>query len=645
MAIAFVQGNSGTANASSIVVAFPGNVTAGNLIVAIIMPGVIGATYTSVKDSLGNGPSGSFKLAGTTSLIQIYYAWNIAGGADTVTFTAPGPDNFNRAFILEYSGVMSAGDPLDGYSGNSQSLQTLLTSGNITTTVAGDLLVAGFQTGSGGAGGSTHGMTVREDPISGVVVAKDTIVLGAAGSYAAQSDAASDGSQFSVAAAFKPPTSGPVYSVRRGVFDALEIPQSWFDDQWQTNGRYADELLDRGGPVVVSVVGQATEAATLKVSRPLVAGVAAAAAMADPLSVKRAFNIPTIGGVASMGLISAKIARALFLAAHPSATMAEAIKAARPLLTAFGGAASVSGSTKVARPLATGVAARATLVDALARLRPLSMGVSGSGALTDSTAIHRAVALSADGEALVVASLSVSGAGGVDLAVAIHGAASVGFTWMCKRPLGLSVAGRTIVGLQAFTRAVGFLTTITGDADLATELVRQVPLSALVEAFAGIDWDLDVEAPAKFSFVTITAKVVATAAIALSTVAKAALVQAPQTTALVQGIAVAFPTLDSAPVAETTLTFKGPMNVGSASNFSCTVKDANGALATPGAVTCEVHLPDGSIASVSVTNPSTGLYAATFLWPQSGVSVVRFTGTSPFPFIQESVFNISANRF
>lgn len=57
------------------------------------------------------------------------------------------------------------------------------------------------------------------------------------------------------------------------------------------------------------------------------------------------------------------------------------------------------------------------------------------------------------------------------------------------------------------------------------------------------------------------------------------------------------------------------------------VKDGSGALANAGAVTLTVTLPDGTTASPSVTNPSTGNYTAAYTPTISGRHVVQWVAT------------------
>ena len=58
-----------------------------------------------------------------------------------------------------------------------------------------------------------------------------------------------------------------------------------------------------------------------------------------------------------------------------------------------------------------------------------------------------------------------------------------------------------------------------------------------------------------------------------------------------------------------------------------TITDSTGANANASAVTCTVYLPDGTSASVSVTNPSTGLYNADYVPSQVGRHAVKWVAT------------------
>ena len=71
-----------------------------------------------------------------------------------------------------------------------------------------------------------------------------------------------------------------------------------------------------------------------------------------------------------------------------------------------------------------------------------------------------------------------------------------------------------------------------------------------------------------------------------------------------------------------------------------TITDSSGAVANAGAVTCTVYLPDGTSASVSVTNPSTGLYSADYVPSQVGRHAVKWVATGTNASAYSDEFNV-----
>lgn len=136
--ISFVQVAAATPQTSTatVTVAFPGTQKAGDLNVVVVGWNDTTATVQTVTDSAKNtytlaiGPT-----SGTGIRQSIYYAANIAGGANTVTVTfaqaAAAPD----IRILEYQGVKAL-DVTAGASGSS----TAASSGSATTTTANELI-------------------------------------------------------------------------------------------------------------------------------------------------------------------------------------------------------------------------------------------------------------------------------------------------------------------------------------------------------------------------------------------------------------------------------------------------------------------------------------------------------------------------
>ena len=71
-----------------------------------------------------------------------------------------------------------------------------------------------------------------------------------------------------------------------------------------------------------------------------------------------------------------------------------------------------------------------------------------------------------------------------------------------------------------------------------------------------------------------------------------------------------------------------------------TITDSTGANANASAVTCTVYLPDGTSASVSVTNPSTGLYNADYVPSQVGRHAVKWVATGTNASAYSDVFEV-----
>jgi len=139
--------------------AFPANNIAGNWIGVVIRAGRSGQVLT-VSDTRRNTYRQAVQLNQTLDApngetLAIYYAENIAGGANTITVTESLTNNTLRFAILEYSGV-AASNSLDVTSA-AQGSGTTLNSGTATTTVGGDLILglvatANGQTFTGGSG-------------------------------------------------------------------------------------------------------------------------------------------------------------------------------------------------------------------------------------------------------------------------------------------------------------------------------------------------------------------------------------------------------------------------------------------------------------------------------------------------------------
>jgi hypothetical protein len=143
--IALVQHTSKDAGTtSSSTVAFSANNAAGNFIAVVIRAGKSGQAF-SVSDSRGNiyKQAIQFSMTVDAETVGIFYAENIAGGANTITVSDTILGTMRFA-IFEYSGVATSNslDVTIAAQGTSASPGT----GNVTTASSGDLLLGAIVT-------------------------------------------------------------------------------------------------------------------------------------------------------------------------------------------------------------------------------------------------------------------------------------------------------------------------------------------------------------------------------------------------------------------------------------------------------------------------------------------------------------------
>jgi hypothetical protein len=158
--------------ASTFSLSFPNNTIAGDVLL-VGLDFTTAATLSSLTDSQGN----NFTEVGTQltspggARSRLYYARNIVGGADTVKVVLSAKSSYIEVYLSEYYGMNSL-SPLEagaGAVGNAG----LATSGNATTTIAGDVIY-GFcigdiacTVGSGFAARSTFDGNLVEDMLAG----------------------------------------------------------------------------------------------------------------------------------------------------------------------------------------------------------------------------------------------------------------------------------------------------------------------------------------------------------------------------------------------------------------------------------------------------------------------------------------------
>ena len=182
MAIARVQ-DTGAVNNS---VAFAGNNTAGNLLVACIQAF---ANITAVSDTAGNTWVKAVDLdeAGAPLYGDIWYVKNCAGGANTVSFTESA-GFFRQIWVGEYSGIDTTA-PLDKTVAalGSAAVHTAFDSGaTATTSQADELLVGMVCDGNGNSATWTQPSTEQWDDSSARHMSVADEIVSATGTYHAQ---------------------------------------------------------------------------------------------------------------------------------------------------------------------------------------------------------------------------------------------------------------------------------------------------------------------------------------------------------------------------------------------------------------------------------------------------------------------------
>jgi hypothetical protein len=197
----------GTTTSASL--AFNSSNTAGNFIAVAIRAGGPSQAFT-VTDSSGNSYQQAISVNnGSDDTLAIYYAQNIAGGANTVTVSdaLPGAMRFS---ILEYAGV-AASNALD-VTAAAQGNGTNPSSGGVATRANGDLLLGAIATtdAQGFAAGSGHTIedSVPAAPVT-TLIAEDGVQTAAGPTSAAATLLASD-NWAAALAAFRNATSGNI---------------------------------------------------------------------------------------------------------------------------------------------------------------------------------------------------------------------------------------------------------------------------------------------------------------------------------------------------------------------------------------------------------------------------------------------------
>lgn len=184
--------------------AFPANNTAGNWIAVCIRAGKAGQVI-SVSDSRGNTYHQAvlFNMTVDSDTLGVFYAENIAGGANTITVSDTISTGTLRFAIFEYSGIASS-NSLDG-SAAAQGVSPAPNSGNVPTTANGDLVLGTILTANPATFTAGSGFlieaTAPAEPNSKVMV--EDGVQSLAGPVSAAASLASSDSWGAAIAAFK----------------------------------------------------------------------------------------------------------------------------------------------------------------------------------------------------------------------------------------------------------------------------------------------------------------------------------------------------------------------------------------------------------------------------------------------------------
>jgi len=194
---------------TSATLAFPSANTAGNWLAVAIRAGNTSQTFT-VTDTRANTYRRAVQLndTGDQTTVAIFYAENIAGGANTVTVSDSLTGGTMRFAIFEYAGV-AATNSLDGVAA-AQGSGTVPNSGTATTTMNGELVVGMISTANPTIFTAGNSFVLEEQvPASpnAKLIVEDRI-LATAGSVAAGGSLASSDLWSASVATFRPRSAG-----------------------------------------------------------------------------------------------------------------------------------------------------------------------------------------------------------------------------------------------------------------------------------------------------------------------------------------------------------------------------------------------------------------------------------------------------
>lgn len=150
----------GTVTLSSL--GFASNNTAGNWLAVAIRAGRTGQSFT-VTDTRGNTYRRALQYDETLDAVTLglYYAENIGSSPNTVTVTDTVTGGTLRFAIFEYSGVATS-NALDGAPAVAEGTTATASSGPVTTTANGDLILGVMSTADEATYSAGSGFTIQE---------------------------------------------------------------------------------------------------------------------------------------------------------------------------------------------------------------------------------------------------------------------------------------------------------------------------------------------------------------------------------------------------------------------------------------------------------------------------------------------------
>lgn len=350
---------------------FGSSVTAGNLLVlAVAVDGTASPTITAADSQGSYTPVGTYGNGHNTTHFQFFYRLATATGANTVTVTS---DSGNDVEFVAHE-FNTPSTVLDTHSYGAPTTSTALSSGNITTAEAGELLIGLSVDEGGGHPTLTPGWTLGANGVGNWYFDTEYLVAGAAGSYAATFTPGSGGFWVQAAVvAFKSAAATPAGNAT-GIAVAT-----------------ATAVLIGAG-------------ALLGIANATGSGVAVGAASASGVSTASATAVE-IGAASASGVSTATAAGRVI--AYSSATGTATVTAVGRVIGA--GAASGTGTTGAAG-VVVGAASASGVANATAAGSGNSAGATGQANASASGVVLGGA--SASGVASTAASAREIGAGG-----------------------------------------------------------------------------------------------------------------------------------------------------------------------------------------------------------------------------------------